>query len=40
MLSGHTDFLRRDVARAGRMHAEPDPAHTHAMTEADWKASP
>ena len=40
MLSGHTDFLRRDVARAGRMHAEPEPAHTHAMTEADWKASP
>ncbi len=40
MLSGHTDFLRRDVARAGRMHAEPDPAHAHAMTEADWKASP
>ena len=40
MLSGHTDFLRRDVARAGRMHAEPEPAHAHAMTEADWKASP
>ena len=38
MLSGHTDFLHRDVARAGKIRREP--AHAPALTEADWKASP